>query len=108
MRVALDRRTPWDEMWQAMEVLIAQGKVPYVTTQAAAERRGLFADIVVVSVPGPAIAAALSGVTGLAGKATIDTCDIYGSNQSIQLTCERQHVNGTERFRTAGGTATNP
>lgn len=36
------------------------------------------ADIVVVSVPGPAIAAALAAVTGLAGKPTIDTCNIYG------------------------------
>ncbi|WP_228563603.1 hypothetical protein [Catenulispora rubra] len=36
------------------------------------------ADVVVVSVPGPAIAAALAGVTGLAGKPTIDTCNIYG------------------------------
>jgi predicted dinucleotide-binding enzyme len=36
------------------------------------------ADVVVVSVPGAAIAAALAGVTGLAGKPTIDTCNIYG------------------------------
>ena len=36
------------------------------------------ADIVVVSVPGPAIAAALAGVTGLAGKPAIDTCNVYG------------------------------
>ncbi len=26
----IDRSTPWDEIWQAMEVLIAQGKVLYV------------------------------------------------------------------------------
>src|SRR5947207_7474451 len=25
-----DRDTPWDEIWQAMEVLVAQGKVIYV------------------------------------------------------------------------------
>lgn len=28
----VDRRTPWDEIWQAMEVLIAQGKILYVGT----------------------------------------------------------------------------
>ncbi|WP_344443981.1 aldo/keto reductase [Kitasatospora nipponensis] len=49
----IDRRTPWEEIWQAMEVLVAQGKILYVgssnfagwhlaTAQAAAERRGLF------------------------------------------------------------------
>ena len=26
----VDRDTPWDEIWQAMEVLIAQGKILYV------------------------------------------------------------------------------
>jgi aryl-alcohol dehydrogenase-like predicted oxidoreductase len=26
----IDRDTPWDEIWQAMEVLIAQGKISYV------------------------------------------------------------------------------
>ncbi len=26
----IDRRTPWDEIWQAMEVLVQQGKVLYV------------------------------------------------------------------------------
>ena len=26
----VDRETPWDEIWQAMEVLVAQGKVLYV------------------------------------------------------------------------------
>ncbi len=26
----IDRRTPWDEIWQAMEVAVAQGKVLYV------------------------------------------------------------------------------
>jgi aryl-alcohol dehydrogenase-like predicted oxidoreductase len=26
----VDRRTPWDEIWQAMETLVAQGKVVYV------------------------------------------------------------------------------
>jgi len=26
----IDRNTPWDEVWQAMEVLVAQGKVLYV------------------------------------------------------------------------------
>lgn len=26
----IDRATPWDELWQAMEVLIAQGKISYV------------------------------------------------------------------------------
>ena len=26
----VDRDTPWDEIWQAMEVLVAQGKVLYV------------------------------------------------------------------------------
>jgi aryl-alcohol dehydrogenase-like predicted oxidoreductase len=46
----VDRATPWDEIWQAMEVLVAQGKILYVgssnfagwhiaTAQAAAERR---------------------------------------------------------------------
>ncbi|MEV4616139.1 aldo/keto reductase [Kitasatospora sp. NPDC049258] len=48
----IDRATPWDEIWQAMEVLIAQGKILYVgssnfagwhiaTAQAAAARRDL-------------------------------------------------------------------
>jgi NDP-hexose C3-ketoreductase / dTDP-4-oxo-2-deoxy-alpha-D-pentos-2-ene 2,3-reductase len=46
----VDRSTPWEEIWQAMEVLVAQGKIRYVgssnfagwhlaTAQAAAERR---------------------------------------------------------------------
>ncbi|QMU75664.1 aldo/keto reductase [Streptacidiphilus sp. PB12-B1b] len=46
----VDRATPWDEIWQAMEVLVAQGKILYVgssnfagwhiaAAQAAAERR---------------------------------------------------------------------
>ncbi|HET9691439.1 MAG TPA: aldo/keto reductase [Acidimicrobiales bacterium] len=46
----VDRRTPWDEIWQAMEVAVAQGKVLYVGSsnfagwhiaqaQAAAEAR---------------------------------------------------------------------
>jgi NDP-hexose 2,3-enoyl reductase len=26
----VDRSTPWDEIWQAMEILVAQGKVRYV------------------------------------------------------------------------------
>src|ERR1700677_2424477 len=26
----IDRETPWDEIWQAMEVLVAQGKIVYV------------------------------------------------------------------------------
>lgn len=26
----IDRRTPWEEIWQAMEVLVAQGKVLYI------------------------------------------------------------------------------
>jgi aryl-alcohol dehydrogenase-like predicted oxidoreductase len=26
----IDRRTPWDELWQAMDLLVAQGKVVYV------------------------------------------------------------------------------
>src|SRR5215469_5619408 len=26
----IDRRTPWEEIWQAMEVLVAQGKILYV------------------------------------------------------------------------------
>ena len=26
----IDRATPWDEIWQAMEVLVAQGKIIYV------------------------------------------------------------------------------
>src|SRR3954452_14785648 len=26
----VDRETPWDEIWQAMEVLVAQGKILYV------------------------------------------------------------------------------
>jgi aryl-alcohol dehydrogenase-like predicted oxidoreductase len=49
----IDRGTSWDEVWQAMEILVAQGKVLYVgssnfagwhiaTAQAAAERLGLF------------------------------------------------------------------
>ncbi|MER8188096.1 aldo/keto reductase [Kitasatospora sp. NPDC094015] len=48
----IDRATPWEEIWQAMEVLIAQGKILYVgssnfagwhiaTAQAAATGRGL-------------------------------------------------------------------
>jgi len=46
----VDRSTPWEEIWQAMELLVAQGKVRYVgssnlagwhiaTAQATAERR---------------------------------------------------------------------
>ena len=46
----VDRATPWEEIWQAMEVLVAQGKILYVgssnfagwhiaTAQAAAQRR---------------------------------------------------------------------
>lgn len=46
----IDRSTPWDEIWQAMEILVAQGKVIYVGSsnfagwniaqaQAAAEAR---------------------------------------------------------------------
>ncbi|MFC1416323.1 aldo/keto reductase [Streptacidiphilus cavernicola] len=46
----VDRDTPWDEIWQAMEVLVAQGKILYVgssnfagwhlaTAQGAAARR---------------------------------------------------------------------
>jgi aryl-alcohol dehydrogenase-like predicted oxidoreductase len=46
----VDRETPWDEIWQAMEILVQQGKVIYVGSsnfagwhiaqaQAAAERR---------------------------------------------------------------------
>src|SRR3954462_13154519 len=46
----IDRKTPWDEIWQAMEVAVAQGKVLYVgssnfagwhlaTAQAEARRR---------------------------------------------------------------------
>jgi aryl-alcohol dehydrogenase-like predicted oxidoreductase len=49
----VDRRTPWDEIWEAMEVLRYQGKVLYVGSsnfagwhlaqaQEAARRRGLF------------------------------------------------------------------
>jgi aryl-alcohol dehydrogenase-like predicted oxidoreductase len=48
----VDRTTPWDEIWQAMELLVAQGKVLYVGTsnfagwqiaqgQEAAARRGM-------------------------------------------------------------------
>ena len=43
----VDRDTPWDEIWQAFEVLVAQGKVIYVGQQQlrrlahrAGERRG--------------------------------------------------------------------
>ncbi|QMU68310.1 aldo/keto reductase [Streptacidiphilus sp. P02-A3a] len=47
----VDRATPWEEIWQAMEVLVAQGKILYVgssnfagwhiaTAQGAAQRRG--------------------------------------------------------------------
>ena len=28
----VDRDTPWDEIWQAMELLVQQGKVLYVGT----------------------------------------------------------------------------
>src|SRR6476660_4363615 len=49
----VDRDTPWDEIWQTMETLVAQGKVLYVGSsnfagwhigqaQAAAERRNFF------------------------------------------------------------------
>ena len=30
----VDRDTPWDEIWQAMEVLVAQGKILYVGSSA--------------------------------------------------------------------------
>jgi aryl-alcohol dehydrogenase-like predicted oxidoreductase len=47
----VDRATPWEEIWQAMEVLVAQGKILYVgssnfagwhiaAAQGAAQRRG--------------------------------------------------------------------
>ena len=54
------------------------------------------ADIVVVSVPGPVIAAALAGVTGLAGKPTIDTCNIYGERPTghASLTLQIKDVIG--------------
>jgi aryl-alcohol dehydrogenase-like predicted oxidoreductase len=49
----VDRQTPWEEVWQAMEQLVRQGKVTYVGSsnfagwhiakaQAAAERRDFF------------------------------------------------------------------
>ncbi|MDF3290290.1 aldo/keto reductase [Streptomyces silvisoli] len=49
----IDRSTPWEEVWQAMEVLVLQGKVRYVgssnfagwhlaAAQAAADRRHFF------------------------------------------------------------------
>jgi aryl-alcohol dehydrogenase-like predicted oxidoreductase len=49
----VDRATPWDEIWQAMDLLVAQGKVIYVgssnfagwhiaTANQVAERRGSF------------------------------------------------------------------
>ena len=49
----VDRDTPWDEIWQAMEVLVAQGKILYVGSsnfagwhiaqaQRAAAARGFF------------------------------------------------------------------
>lgn len=49
----VDRSTPWEEIWQAMDQLIREGKITYVgssnfagwdiaTGQAAAERRGLY------------------------------------------------------------------
>ena len=49
----IDRATPWDEIWQAMEQLVREGKVTYVgssnfagwdvaVAQAAADRRGFF------------------------------------------------------------------
>ncbi|MBO0804872.1 MAG: aldo/keto reductase [Nocardiopsaceae bacterium] len=49
----VDRDTPWDEIWQAMDVLLAQGKILYAgssnfagwhiaAAQEAAARRGLF------------------------------------------------------------------
>ena len=49
----VDRDTPWDEIWQAMELLVAQGKVIYVgssnfagwhvvSANEAARRRGAF------------------------------------------------------------------
>ena len=49
----IDRRTGWDEIWEAMEVLVRQGKIGYVggsnfpawcmaRAQAAAEARGFF------------------------------------------------------------------
>lgn len=48
----IDRATPWDEIWQAMEQLIREGKITYVgssnfagwdiaTAQCTADRRGL-------------------------------------------------------------------
>ncbi|MFE3202371.1 dinucleotide-binding protein [Embleya sp. NPDC059237] len=36
------------------------------------------ADVLVVAVPGPAIADALARVSGLAGQVTIDACNLYG------------------------------
>ena len=49
----VDRSTPWEEIWQAMEQLIRDGKITYVgssnfagwdiaTAQAVADRRGVF------------------------------------------------------------------
>ena len=54
------------------------------------------ADVVVVSVPGPAIADALAAVTGLAGKPTIDTCNIYGERTTdhASLTLQIKDVIG--------------
>ena len=37
-------------------------------------------DVVVVAVPGPAIAAALAGVSGIAGQPVIDATNVYGEH----------------------------
>lgn len=43
---------------------------------------GSAADVVLVAVPGPAIAAALANVTGIAGKVTIDATNAYGQRST--------------------------
>jgi predicted dinucleotide-binding enzyme len=52
---------------------------------------GSAADVVLVAVPGTAIAAALANVTGIAGKVTIDATNAYGQ-RSAQFASQAHEV----------------
>jgi predicted dinucleotide-binding enzyme len=59
------------------------------------------ADVVLVAVPGPAIAAALDGVTGLDGKTVIDATNLVGASPPGGFGSNAEYV----KSRTGGPTA---
>jgi len=52
---------------------------------------GSAADVVLIAVPGPAIAAALANVSGIAGKVTIDATNAYGQ-RSAQFASQAHEI----------------